>query len=94
MSEHDEQFREGIAIFGLYVGTCTGVNSAIYEAVHFENFQANEVGLSLGLIDSHILEVDFYSAEIDSYDKENKKTPLTHKISFSMNVPVSGVVGE
>ena len=90
MSEKKDTF----TLFGVELGICEKVNNYLV-AVQYWGFEANEVGQSLGLIDSALLEVDFYTGEIDSYNgMPRRKTKLNHTISLCMNVPVTGEIGE
>lgn len=91
MSEKKDTF----TLFGVELGTCKSIENGYLEAIQYYDFEANEIGKSLGLIDSWILNLDLYSGEISSYAGDNKPPiKLNHKISLGMNVPVIGEVGE
>jgi len=87
--------KDTFTLFGVELGTCEGIYNDFLEAILYCEFEANEVGKSLGLIDSHILEVDFYTGEISSHAGDDiPPTKLNHSISLGMNVPVTDTIGE
>ena len=91
MSEKKDTF----TLFGVELGTCEGIYDDFSDATQYCEFEANEIGRSLGLVDSYVLEVDFYTGNISSYAGEDvPPTKLNHTISLCMNVPVTGEVGE
>lgn len=94
MSEKKDTF----TLFGVELGTCRVIFYEFPATIEYWDFKANEIGKSLGLVDSWNLWVNYHTGDIHSFnceiDEEMIKTKLNHTISLCMNVPVTGEVGE
>lgn len=86
-----------LTLFGIDLGACGEITNIGISLVNYHDFKANEIGVSLGLIDSLVLCVDMVSGDIISYNNEDKSAPgvtLNHSISLCINTPVLGEIGE
>ena len=81
-------------LFGVELGSGKWIPAEIRRSVDFYgDFEVNEIGKSLGLTDSHLLEVHYKTGDIFARDRD-VRTKLNHSISLGMNVPVIDTIGE
>lgn len=86
--------KDTFTLFGVELGTCDWAPAGYRRDISlFGGFKANEIGASLGLIDSELLEVHYDTGCI--FDVTNEpRVELNHSISLGMNVPVIDTIGD